>query len=498
MTASTSSSSSGGDGSSGSGPKGEAVYRGEADAQAIIDAIERARHPEDVDELGRGEYHKSLLPMGRLPGFGEPDDDCGEYLVEASRACPCCYNVSQHKHVCNRYDCPQHAPNAIRRRAAGSKDAAGVAPKLDAIRRFLNYHRADNQYFHHLTINLLADFILESDDPLERAFDMVREIMDELGIQGIVVYHPFKGDHVEDPEVDDRGKWKQRLFHDRDWHDDVRGELRYAPHFHIIGVAPHVDVGVTEAVEAETGVVINRREDEDTNISIPDDLAMARAVLYSLSHAYVYTTDKGQRRLAARYKGPDVDHVTPFEDNKVRMQAIVYQAAEQTLGVAKADLECDGPNIVDIEVQSHYDPVIRHGAVRSIASPATTISPPGPHVAGVGGMPSSPIDLPDRDLDPPRATSSTSTSSATSRVTADVGDEERVTCGTPTVHISQAGGLLLDGERREFAPKGNVEDLERAYRSYIDVMKAKNADPLENPMPAIPEFRDDVDGPPPD
>lgn len=70
--------------------------------------------------------------------------------------------------------------------------------------------------------------------------------------------------------------------------------------------------------------------------------------------------------------------------------------------------------------------------------------------------------------------------------------DESVTCGGHIKHISLAGTFLLDAERREFAP--HDDDLEVAYRSYVDVMNSKGLDPLSEAQNEIPEFEND---PPP-
>jgi hypothetical protein len=138
-----------------------------------------------------------------------------------------------------------------------------------------------------------------------------------------------------------------------------------------------------------------------------------------------------------------------------------------------------------------------------------------PHVAGVAGIQDPPSELPDhddRDLDAPRSSSSSSTSNS-STISDDVDSADReerdeddlqeesadglVECSTRLRHISKAGEYLLEADRRErartVAVERNIEDLEGAYRSYIDYMTARDRDPLHETT-TIPE---ESDNPPP-
>ncbi|MFC6723456.1 hypothetical protein ACFQE1_03430 [Halobium palmae] len=58
----------------------------------MVDAIEKARHPED--EPLRGQFKNSILPQGILPGFGESLDDCDDFIPESMHFCCDCYDVN--------------------------------------------------------------------------------------------------------------------------------------------------------------------------------------------------------------------------------------------------------------------------------------------------------------------------------------------------------------------------------------------------------------------
>jgi hypothetical protein len=180
-------------------PEGDAVYS--ADADAIINLIENAAHPEEEPDR----FHDHMHPPLDLPGFGDPLDDCNEFKPESMRFCDSCGDPQEFPRNCYRYDCPDHAAYAIRRRAAGSKSGAGVCPQLDALRRYLNAYRDDNQYFQHITVEPPADFYYESDTPLEDGRELCRGIMDELGIQPA-------GHQVEYPRLADE-KWLKDKSH---------------------------------------------------------------------------------------------------------------------------------------------------------------------------------------------------------------------------------------------------------------------------------------------
>lgn len=506
-------------------PKG--TPQANVDAEDLIEPIERARHPDESDDLSIKEISNSILPKGKIPTFGEPENDCGQFIPEAMFFCPDCYDTHQFRHNCLRYDCSEHGLHAVRRRAAGSKDAAGVAPQLDALRRYLNAYRNENQRYHHLVFrphhDADHDFLLESDEPLKRAKELIRELLDELGIQGLVVYHPWRGDH-EDDDADDMGQWRTRLGHGRDWHDDVRDELAHEPHFHIIGVGHQVDLSDVGDVYDETGWVIRRLLSDrgDGNVSIYDDRGMAARVTYALSHAMIYDTENGQRRLAAWMKGPDVHRVTPYDENKGRIQSKVYDAAQDTLGLKPPDMTCDTevPNEVHLQddVDDGLPPLERPsassnpgdmtpGPIGGVTGPDVATSSSGAgwsssgtHVDAVGAMASAPEELgDDRDeFDRSWTSSSSSTSSSSGAAVQDDVDDARQKCGGELQHISRAGEFLLDADRREPAPFD--EDLETAYRSYVDVMRSKGLEIGEG-RPKVPEHHDDpvdVDGPPPD
>ena len=522
-------------------PVGEPIR--DADADAVIHAINRSAHPRRLDEMTYNEEHRHCLKFlgNRLPGFGDPRDDCGEFVPESTYFCTENAHVTPLPRNCYQYDCPMHAPHAVRRRAAGTKDASGICPKLDALARWLGAYYGVSHGFYHVVISPPDDWTFESDDPLGRAVGVgnqegvVREIMDEIGLQGLVALHEYRGEH-EDHEQNDMGEWGDRLapFDDepREWRGDVRDELKDGVHFHAVGVAHHIDLSITEQVEKETrrgddhGWTISVIEQEDGLRIGPEDgthaatlAAMARVVTYVLSHASVLDVGD-QRRLAAWLKGPDVNAVDVLPKNKRQVQALVYEAASATLGITPPDLTCceTVQNVVDVGRRDRLPEVERERAspLEDVLSPQGPQGPPEPSIPtarttqlvessgtaaprrrdrdGGGGGSAGRLDLPDdRDADLWGSASggSASGSGGSSSTTAVADDDDQNghhECGGKLEHISLAWGYLTDPEWR--AQADAVDELEDKYVCYKHHLADKGQDlGDERRRDEIPEFQ---------
>lgn len=517
-------------------PKGELVEVVN-DWQPLIDAIENRIHPK-ADEFketqsGQLKARKDHQPPKLdVPGFGEELDDCGDYIPESMRFCVECGKVHDFARNCYRYDCPKHAPYAVRRRAAGSESGPGLAAQLDGLIRWLGAYHDRRFDYSHIVLRPHPDDvpIFESKDPLGAMKEIGREFMDLMGVQGMMAYHPISGEN-EDIDEDDRGKWRFRLAPNPMTKENLESETEYKPHLHMIVVHPHkgLDFRKVEQLEEATGWIATRLVD-DENISIDGDSHMARALTYCLSHAGVYEKN-GQRRLAAWMKGPDVNDVQVLEHNKRRMSKIVHSAAREVLGISPPDLDCDAN--VDADTSSNVDidrklmPFDRHSQQEQLdedrllgrstwnrgpgpsINTATTASPTisqdpwggsSTHVEGVGGMSSSPDDLPPESDDgwSSGGSSASSSGSSVSKPQGKTGETADSTpdngdipeCGGRTRHISKAGEYLTDPEWVETAPF--ADDLDASYRSYVRVMERKDADPLDTEA-LIPE---EQDGPP--
>jgi hypothetical protein len=294
-----------------------------ADAGAIIDHIERPRRFE-------GEYHKGgTLPVMDLPGFGEPRETCGD---EMYRFCACCGESIEIGQTCYESTCSRCAREWCRRRSAR------LCAKLSATWAYQYAALDDHPYYHHLVMDIPDDWVLDTTQPFDRTLEVVKQVMDEMGVIGVPIYHPYRG---EEEESDDLGEWKERVFNDRSF-DDVKGELTFDPHFHIVGISPHVDVSVTPEIQEETGWIIHRIQ-QDNGVSIGNDFDLARVVSYCLSHAGVYVDGNGDHQAAYRpqvlHRGPG-GAVTPQESTIEEMDQIVRSVAPQTLGVPYRSVAC--------------------------------------------------------------------------------------------------------------------------------------------------------------
>jgi hypothetical protein len=293
--------------------------------KAVIDAIERPNQPREGEESDPSAPY-SYLPERDLPGFGEPLDDCGANMPVFCDGCGATHHVSR---TCKRSECPRCG-------AAWCRDrAVNVAARLDACRRWRNHQFDEHQRFHHVTLSPPVNWMLEADDPLGKTYEVISEILDCLGIEGYVFYHPYRG-RTRDGE-DDRGRWRQRIFSGRDWEGDVRGEVRLSPHFHVIAVGHKVRGGeLTRRVEEETGWVINRiTESESSKVSLYDDEAMCRAVTYCVSH-----TGIGDR-VEYRKFGFHLNEADVHRDKKRRIDLLVRKTAPKTLGVDLGEQICE-------------------------------------------------------------------------------------------------------------------------------------------------------------
>jgi hypothetical protein len=309
--------------------------------------------------------------------------------------------------------------------------------------------------------------------------------MDVTDLEGIAFYHPYAikdqdldEDHpeVEDPG-DDRGRWKEIALSERDWMD-VREELEYRPHFHIIGAAPHV-VGneITKRVHEETDWIIHRITRPGNNVSIYGDKGLIRAVMYCLSHTGIYETPH-QMRAMYRDCGTVLNKTITQEDCKTdHFKRLSKLHAPDVLGMAEETLMCQEKTLryadeIDDDTDSAADVRARHHAAvddrGSPSSPSLSSSIDVDSAAGAGGdrdvdLEDPEIDLDDPDTDTPDATIATTTDPFQEESD---DDQERelveLKCEGRIVEIGDADEYLAD---RQLAPYADhVAELAREYR----------------------------------
>lgn len=361
-------------------------YSGEsgrrADASKIIQAIDRVRKKHGVQTTG--ENNRSLdwdNPRDRtlvrerfddasgeaiLPGFGPEGlggnarDDCGN---PHPFICNECGHSVEFGRTCSQSVCARCGVAWVR--DLGIKKSA----KVRRIRKEKNQNTspAEHQYIHHQVISLPLTWYFDLANAgysLEEAQDVtksvVKEILDEMRAQGVVVRHSYRGknpDGTVKSESDDRGAWKERLNSDRAWFGDVRDDLAWMPHYHCIVVSDFLkggktkdedddEPGLSEKVEEATGWVIHRIAGDD-GVSLRDDGAMARALTYCLSHADIDVREDA-------YNQSCVWEVGSFQGDPIRSSgrfsawdsdlewadACVRRLAKRILGIRNGTSDC--------------------------------------------------------------------------------------------------------------------------------------------------------------
>lgn len=331
------------------------------------DAPETNDHGVPVD----GTWGDVTLPEMQLPGFGgKRYEDCGDELPHACKTCGHVVGVGR---TCGTSTCSRCASTWCRERATR------WCARLMQLKG-LRYHvTGQDQHYHHLTISPPDMWAVDNADPREAGREVVREIMSELGVEGVALYHPYRGKN-EDPAEDaphpvekydfegdgpatgdDRGEWKSRIFEGRDW-DDVRDELKFDPHWHVVCVGGFVRGGqLTKAVEDATGWVIHRitPPEDDIKYSIKDDSALASVLAYVYSHTGIRETDAGHHRVETLHTG---EHLTSrsfdvAEETEERADKLVREEAWRVLGIPSASMSCLKDHLQppeDDEDEEHY------------------------------------------------------------------------------------------------------------------------------------------------
>ena len=342
-----------------------------ADADRIIEIIRRAtarigaRNPDA--ELSKSLSWDSIRDRRHvrekfqkfaeaiLPGFGELGDardarsDCGD---PHPFLCDSCGHATTFGRTCSMSVCARCAQAWVRDRSI--KKAA----KVRRVRKEKHQHTPANEHqkIHHVVLGArpgwyydLAKAGYSMAEAQELTREVVKEILDELRAQGVLVRHSFRGardDGSIKEETDDRGQWKQRLFSGREWYDDVREQLAWKPHYHAVVVSDWIKgEELTKRVEAETGWIIARIAGDD-GISLANDGAMARAVTYSISHTDVMVREGNNRSAVwevGSFEGDPIKssgRFTPHPADYDWADATVREYASRVLGLASGTTDC--------------------------------------------------------------------------------------------------------------------------------------------------------------
>jgi hypothetical protein len=290
---------------------------------------------QEIDDKPRA--YQNQPAEGRIPGFGERYDTCGETDPHFCSDCgePLRDNNGELIEIgrtCWRKDCPRCAPGWAMRRSYG------ICAKLEDYRKHVASRRGgDSPKFHHVTLippykDGRTTFATNTDDPLDSGYQIAKVILDQLSVAGgMIAYHPYSG-----TSEDDRGEWKRRLFKGRDWEGDVRDELHYRAHYHAIVVADQVDHLSCKHLYEKTGWVIHRIEKSDSNVSLYGKRDLASAVTYALSHAGVGDEISD----TYRYFG-DVAQHTASDRVHDQMRQYVRSVAPSTLDIDLGTTTCN-------------------------------------------------------------------------------------------------------------------------------------------------------------
>lgn len=315
-------------------------------ARALIEAIERPKKS-TFEERGLDGY----LPKLDLPGFGEKGDTCGE---DIPHFCDCCGDTFDIGRTCATSRCPRCAPAWVMRRAGSSKENSGGSvegeqsketpghvAKIDALARKMSSDRGGASIkTHHLVFSPPMDsWFLSAEDPLDRTFKVIRELLQVFDAEGFVYFHPWAGDN-EDHDGDDRGEWKKRLFSGRDWEGDVKDELIPRGHFHAIVCSEWIEGGESIAQMNEaTDWIIKRVAKRDGSGRSLDGLEdIARAATYCLSHTGI-REQSGNHYAQFRQYGSTLSNLT-YCPRKDEADAKVREVAPDTLGIEKRSVRC--------------------------------------------------------------------------------------------------------------------------------------------------------------
>lgn len=287
---------------------------------------------------GDGERFNDELPPLLLPGHRSRGDDCGE--EEIPRFCADCGDVTHVGRTCFKSGCPRCWKGWARRRATT------ICSKMEALRRYREASEGPGWRgwkFHHLAISPPDGFAVDSEEPLQRTFDLIKSVLGEMNVEtGALFYHPYRG-----KSGDDRGFWKWLLPDGEETSmSETREQLTHEDeqHFHAVVLSKNVPVMVTEAVEEQTGWVINRiTKGEDSDVSIYDKYDLARVVSYCLSHTGIEPRETHDRA-AYRYFG-EVANFSAEDHIEREIDAAVRSVATNTLGLKYDDLACSDERI---------------------------------------------------------------------------------------------------------------------------------------------------------
>jgi len=123
--------------------------------------------------------------------------------------------------------------------------------------------RGQSPKSHHIVLSM-EGIQFASENPTDSMFGLAKRILTgHLRVDGgYMLYHPYRGEGE-----DYRGGWKNRIGRNTEW-SEVSEELRHEEHTHALVVADTVDYMTCEAVYEDTGVLVHRITQSDSNVSL--------------------------------------------------------------------------------------------------------------------------------------------------------------------------------------------------------------------------------------
>lgn len=293
----------------------------QADPSKVVDKFRRL-------DAGKSDHYANELPELPLPGTGKRRESCGKAVP---RGCSSCGKTHDTGMTCHNRLCPRCWKSwDIRRSTVWTA-------KLDSLRAKKQAQTGAWYKFHHLVLSPPKGYKLNRDNPLEATFEILKEVLGEIGVDtGVLVYHPYRG-----PDSDDRGFWKHALPNGKELSIKElvdSNDLKHEPHFHCICISPFVCTEwVVKHVEEKTGWVIKRiTKGENSSVSLYDEYDLARSLTYCLSHC-------GQDIDGATFRpwGEVHNHVPKDQARRLReANATVRSVAVNTLGLPYDNLAC--------------------------------------------------------------------------------------------------------------------------------------------------------------
>jgi hypothetical protein len=370
------------------------------------------------------------LPIPGTDGLQQPD--CGDEIP--AFACESCGNPVYVGRTCGSPSCSRCWASAVKQKATR------YAGKLEGYRRKEYANNADNIDFNHVVASL-PDFVVESDQPVERALSAIKELLREnWNVWSFAaVFHPYriKVEHRADQYEHDGEPGEG----DMTWADVLDKEnpyqyLKYEPHFHLFFATRRkgFDYLTAEAVEDQSGWLFHRiTKSGDSNVSIEDLDDLVHQLTYSLSHAGVNQWHADRDELTTRLKGQLHQCYVP-DDAKEEIRASFCKAAPRLLGTHFANLSeatCDA----DLDpTDDDTDPI------NEVWEPGIAVSPSKP------SRRSAPISGGSRSDS--NATGSATATAATGESKVSSVDLDTVSdvCGGDLVPMYEAKQLLNDPE----------------------------------------------------